>query len=161
MVSPADRVKVDLRGEAAGAAWPAIPTGWTPSSWERFYLYGLRPGHAFVVKPFLREYPISWLEAVLPWTWLILLLAEGCPMKSWGAKNATAYTQGLIYREGFLFESTGLNGQSSIRYCVRLRPREPRAASDRLRAAGPSYHRGVKLTFLQGSGRGAGGVNTM
>jgi glutaminyl-peptide cyclotransferase len=26
-----------------------------------------------------------------------------------------AYTQGLIYRDGFLFESTGLNGQSSLR----------------------------------------------
>jgi glutaminyl-peptide cyclotransferase len=25
--------------------------------------------------------------------------------------DATAYTQGLIYREAFLFESTGLNGQ--------------------------------------------------
>jgi glutaminyl-peptide cyclotransferase len=29
--------------------------------------------------------------------------------------DATAYTQGLIYREGFLFESTGLNGQSTLR----------------------------------------------
>ena len=26
-----------------------------------------------------------------------------------------AYTQGLIYRDGFLFESTGLNGQSTLR----------------------------------------------
>src|SRR6188474_2735626 len=26
-----------------------------------------------------------------------------------------AYTQGLIYREGFLYESTGLNGSSSLR----------------------------------------------
>jgi len=29
--------------------------------------------------------------------------------------DATAYTQGLFYREGFLFESTGLNGQSTLR----------------------------------------------
>ena len=29
--------------------------------------------------------------------------------------DAAAYTQGLIYRDGFLFESTGLNGQSSLR----------------------------------------------
>lgn len=29
--------------------------------------------------------------------------------------DATAYTQGLIYRDGFLFESTGLNGQSTLR----------------------------------------------
>lgn len=29
--------------------------------------------------------------------------------------DATAYTQGLIYREAFLFESTGLNGQSTLR----------------------------------------------
>jgi len=29
--------------------------------------------------------------------------------------DATAYTQGLIYREGFLFESTGLNGRSTLR----------------------------------------------
>ena len=29
--------------------------------------------------------------------------------------DAAAYTQGLIYREGFLFESTGLNRQSTLR----------------------------------------------
>jgi glutaminyl-peptide cyclotransferase len=29
--------------------------------------------------------------------------------------DAAAYTQGLIYREGFLYESTGLNGQSTLR----------------------------------------------
>ena len=29
--------------------------------------------------------------------------------------DSNAYTQGLIYRDGFLFESTGLNGQSSLR----------------------------------------------
>ncbi len=29
--------------------------------------------------------------------------------------DAAAYTQGLIYHEGFLFESTGLNGQSTLR----------------------------------------------
>jgi glutaminyl-peptide cyclotransferase len=29
--------------------------------------------------------------------------------------DSGAYTQGLIYRDGFLFESTGLNGQSTLR----------------------------------------------
>lgn len=29
--------------------------------------------------------------------------------------DTSAYTQGLIYRDGFLFESTGLNGQSTLR----------------------------------------------
>jgi glutaminyl-peptide cyclotransferase len=29
--------------------------------------------------------------------------------------DRAAYTQGLIYRDGFLFESTGLNGQSTLR----------------------------------------------
>lgn len=29
--------------------------------------------------------------------------------------DAEAYTQGLIYRDGFLFESTGLNGRSTVR----------------------------------------------
>lgn len=29
--------------------------------------------------------------------------------------DPNAYTQGLIYRDGFLFESTGLNGRSSLR----------------------------------------------
>jgi glutamine cyclotransferase len=29
--------------------------------------------------------------------------------------DAQAFTQGLIYRDGFLFESTGLNGRSSLR----------------------------------------------
>lgn len=29
--------------------------------------------------------------------------------------DADAYTQGLIYRDGFLFESTGLNGRSTVR----------------------------------------------
>ena len=31
------------------------------------------------------------------------------------AHDAAAYTQGLIYHQGFLFESTGLNGQSTLR----------------------------------------------
>src|SRR5262245_25234228 len=31
------------------------------------------------------------------------------------AHDPGAYTQGLIYREGFLYESTGLNGSSSLR----------------------------------------------
>jgi glutamine cyclotransferase len=29
--------------------------------------------------------------------------------------DAGAYTQGLIFRDGFLFESTGLNGRSTVR----------------------------------------------
>jgi glutamine cyclotransferase len=29
--------------------------------------------------------------------------------------DSDAYTQGLIYRGGFLFESTGLNGRSTLR----------------------------------------------
>ena len=29
--------------------------------------------------------------------------------------DAAAYTQGLVYRDGFLYESTGLNGRSSLR----------------------------------------------
>ena len=29
--------------------------------------------------------------------------------------DPAAYTQGLLYRDGFLFESTGLNGQSTLR----------------------------------------------
>ena len=29
--------------------------------------------------------------------------------------DPAAYTQGLIYRDGFLFESTGLTGQSTLR----------------------------------------------
>jgi glutamine cyclotransferase len=42
------------------------------------------------------------------------------PVDSFKVVNAyphdrSAYTQGLIYREGFLFESTGLNGQSTLR----------------------------------------------
>src|SRR5712671_3620877 len=29
--------------------------------------------------------------------------------------DPTAYTQGLVYRDGFLYEGTGLNGRSSLR----------------------------------------------
>src|SRR4029453_13055380 len=29
--------------------------------------------------------------------------------------DPSAYTQGLIYRDGFIFESTGLNGRSTLR----------------------------------------------
>ena len=35
-------------------------------------------------------------------------------VKSWPHDRA-AFTQGLIYRDGFLYESTGLNGRSSLR----------------------------------------------
>src|SRR5688572_21277828 len=29
--------------------------------------------------------------------------------------DSRAYTQGLVYRDGFLYESTGLNGRSTLR----------------------------------------------
>jgi hypothetical protein len=32
--------------------------------------------------------------------------------------DPTAYTQGLIFHDGFLFESTGLNGRSTLRKIV-------------------------------------------
>lgn len=49
-----------------------------------------------------------------------LLAQKGAPVDTFRVvktypHDATAYTQGLIYREGFLFESTGLNGQSTLR----------------------------------------------
>jgi glutaminyl-peptide cyclotransferase len=49
------------------------------------------------------------------------LLAQGrAPIDTFRVVKAyphdeAAYTQGLIYRDGFLFESTGLNGRSSLR----------------------------------------------
>jgi glutaminyl-peptide cyclotransferase len=59
----------------------------------------------------------SWLaSSVAPG----LLAQKGAPVATFRVvktypHDATAYTQGLIYREGFLFESTGLNGQSTLR----------------------------------------------
>ena len=41
-----------------------------------------------------------------------------------------AFTQGLIFRDGFLYESTGLNGRSSLRKVV-ARDRRSRAARNR------------------------------
>lgn len=45
---------------------------------------------------------------------------DGVPVYTFRVVNVyphdpTAYTQGLIYREGFLYESTGLNGRSTLR----------------------------------------------
>jgi glutamine cyclotransferase len=45
---------------------------------------------------------------------------KGAPVAAFRVVNAfphdpAAYTQGLIYRDGFLFESTGLHGQSTLR----------------------------------------------
>ena len=37
--------------------------------------------------------------------------------------DAAAFTQGLVYRDGFLYEGTGLNGRSSLRK-VRLETSE-------------------------------------
>jgi glutaminyl-peptide cyclotransferase len=39
----------------------------------------------------------------------------GCRVVKDYPHDPRAYTQGLIYRDGFLFESTGLNGRSSLR----------------------------------------------
>ena len=49
-----------------------------------------------------------------------LLAQAGAPVDTFRVvksypHDARAYTQGLIYRDGFLFESTGLNGQSTLR----------------------------------------------
>src|SRR6187551_3747599 len=46
--------------------------------------------------------------------------AQGAPVYGYDVVNvyphdAEAFTQGLIYRDGVLFESTGLNGRSSLR----------------------------------------------
>jgi glutaminyl-peptide cyclotransferase len=46
--------------------------------------------------------------------------AQGAPVYGYEVVNAyphdrEAFTQGLLYRDGFLFESTGLNGRSSLR----------------------------------------------
>jgi glutamine cyclotransferase len=39
----------------------------------------------------------------------------GCRVVNAYPHDSRAYTQGLIYRDGFLFESTGLNGRSTLR----------------------------------------------
>ena len=61
------------------------------------------------------------------WTLVFALVAPSsslaqtrAPVDSYTVINVyphdrAAYTQGLIYRDGFLFESTGLNGQSTLR----------------------------------------------
>src|SRR5688500_13044627 len=47
---------------------------------------------------------------------------RAAPARDWGYRvvkayphDPTAYTQGLIYRDGVLYESTGLNGRSTLR----------------------------------------------
>src|SRR5919109_52786 len=45
---------------------------------------------------------------------------KGVPVYTFRVVNVyphdpAAYTQGLLYREGFLYESTGLNGRSTLR----------------------------------------------
>jgi glutaminyl-peptide cyclotransferase len=64
-----------------------------------------------------------------PWVLVLLFVAASpalgqkraqAPVDSFKVINAyphdrAAYTQGLIFRDGFLFESTGLNGQSTLR----------------------------------------------
>jgi glutamine cyclotransferase len=60
---------------------------------------------------------VSWLVPTAPAS----LAAQGAtPVDTYRVVNAyphdpTAYTQGLIYRDGFFYESTGLRGQSSLR----------------------------------------------
>lgn len=49
--------------------------------------------------------------------------AEKVPVIAWEVVNTFphdtgAFTQGLLYRDGFLYESTGLNGRSSVRKVV-------------------------------------------
>lgn len=59
----------------------------------------------------------SWLAGTAP---PHLSAQSGVPVSGFRVVNAyphdpAAYTQGLIYREGFLYESTGLNGRSTLR----------------------------------------------
>jgi glutamine cyclotransferase len=60
---------------------------------------------------------LCWLA---PSTSLELVAQQAATVDTYRVVNAyphdpTAYTQGLIYRDGFLFESTGLNGRSTLR----------------------------------------------
>jgi glutamine cyclotransferase len=70
--------------------------------------------------------------------------------------DTKAFTQGLIYRDGFLFESTGLNGQSSVRK-VRLETGdviEQRNVDKRFFAEGLTEFGGelFQLTWESGTG---------
>jgi glutaminyl-peptide cyclotransferase len=67
-----------------------------------------------------------------------------------------AYTQGLIYKDGYLFESTGLHGQSSLRKVkletgevVRLHPLDPKYFAEGLTDLGANL---VQLTWQSSVG---------
>jgi glutamine cyclotransferase len=50
----------------------------------------------------------------------LILLAAAAPVQTYKVKNAyphdrSAFTQGLVYTDGILYESTGLSGRSSLR----------------------------------------------
>jgi glutamine cyclotransferase len=57
---------------------------------------------------FASQLSMQALEKVIPCTVIEAVLTEH-------QHDPAAYTQGLIYRDGFLFESTGLNGHSTLR----------------------------------------------
>ncbi len=76
----------------------------------------------------LRSFPRITRIAVLVSALLVLVFATGCcwpfakgaPVYGYRLVDAyphdpEAFTQGLIFRDGFLFESTGLNGRSTVR----------------------------------------------
>ena len=63
---------------------------------------------------------IAALALVAPLTLLVHGKAAGTPVYGYTVVNSfphdpQAFTQGLILRDGVLYESTGLNGQSSLR----------------------------------------------
>jgi glutaminyl-peptide cyclotransferase len=69
----------------------------------------------------MRAHARWWFSAaVLPFAVASPTPAQKRPVDSYKVLNVyphdrTAYTQGLVFREGFLYESTGLNGQSTLR----------------------------------------------
>ena len=64
--------------------------------------------------------PLSFLIAVCVFTSVYAQRGQGAPVYGYDVvkvypHDREAFTQGLLYRDGVLFESTGLNGRSSLR----------------------------------------------
>ena len=53
--------------------------------------------------------------AILAATASLAFAADGYRIVHTYPHNPQAYTQGLLYEDGYLYESTGLNGRSSLR----------------------------------------------
>src|SRR5712691_9358768 len=95
----------------ARSCYGALSTGAKP----RHYCRGSEASRNFTSRGMLQEKAVMKKLTLFPILFLGLLSGSGYKIVRTYPHDPGAYTQGLLYHDGFLYEGTGMVGRSSLR----------------------------------------------